>query len=131
MKQLSKWYYWALFTVPLGIVLCLLFGILGLCVFSIINLAFCNFLPDNFLFLKAPDSVSHFSRKQIYKAEDAIICTMGLAFFLLPALCVAICFFFSVEDISNFILGKAHWGIVNDTTIKSATFAIIPSQTCS
>jgi len=52
MRHLTAWHYLVMVTIPLGMFLSLRFGLLGLVLFTAINLLTCYYCPDRILFGK-------------------------------------------------------------------------------
>lgn len=121
MRQLTSWHYLALLSLPLGIYLGLQFGLLGLALFTVMNLTLCHFCPDSFLFQKRPDAVHRFSKKQFYSGRNSGLVFSSLAL-LSPLVAMLIVWVFPLRDIAGFILSWADYGIINENMETTAAY---------
>lgn len=126
MKQLTSWHYLALLSLPLGIYLSLQFGLLGLALFTVINLTLCHFCPDSFLFQKRPDAVHRFSKKQFYSGRDSGLFFSSLMI-LVPVVATIIVWVFSPQELSKTMLNWSDLGVVNDYLKMTLFYIVEPS----
>jgi len=125
MRELSAWHYLVIMTVPFGIFLSLRFGILGLSVFSLFNLAICYFCPDDVLQRNNTISANHKKPHLLenpYKTQEA---TYGLTL-ILPIISLILVWIFSPEAIATFVLQYNWVDIVNDNIQMRAKLIVDP-----
>jgi len=111
-------------TVPFGIGLSLLFGVIGLVIFSALNLLICYYCPDTYLFQKAPSTVLRISKKQIYKLSDMFLVVLGVGIFLVPLISIGLIWVFTIQGISAFVLEWGRLEIINEHVKLTATYMI-------
>lgn len=124
MKYLSLWHYLVMMTVPFGIFLSLRFGLLGLIVFSVINLVICYFCPDNILPRPPPDKAGEALRTPSVQAEGTLVATYLLALIILPLISTVVVWTYSPQDVAAFILDWAWLGIINENVQMTTAYMV-------
>ena len=103
MRELSAWHYLVILTVPCGIFVSLRFGVLGLSIFTLINLAISYFIPDGILNERHSGSVQQEISHPLENPNKTQEATFGLALGL-PIISLILVWVFSPEVIAAFLL---------------------------
>jgi len=123
MRHLSKWHYIVIMTVPFGVFLSMQFSLIGLIVFSGLNLAICFRCRDAILLEKTPVLTNQRLGISLKEPPNKFSLITVWALFVLPLLIsLGFVWAYSAEQIAGFILRWKWLGIVNQNVHMVTTY---------
>jgi len=123
MRHLSKWHYIVIMTVPFGVFLSMQFSLIGLIVFSGLNLAICFRCRDAILLEKTPVLTNQRLGISLKEPPNKFSLITVWALFVLPLLIsLGFVWAYSAEQIAEFILRWKWLGIVNQNVHMVTTY---------